>query len=189
MRRLVPHDWSGRYPEVPGGESILVGVEANALASKGYALWITMGAGASENVLSDALVPHVQTVPSQGSGEGARCVAANGCSMPIRGKKAVETVSEEEHRCLLNMQVTDVKKSLMRVMRICDAGHSATFRKDGGAIPHIADGRETKSRGVGNVYRLQARAQTATRASTSKDSRVSVRDSGSRKSGSARSRV
>ena len=37
----------------------------------------------------------------------------------------------EGHKCALKMQVTDVRKPLMSVSKICDAGHKVTFTKDG----------------------------------------------------------
>lgn len=118
---------------------------------------ITVDSGASENVVSDELSPNIRTVPSKGSHEGFRYVAANGNSMPNRGEKPAIIVIEEGHRCLLNMQVTDVKNPLMSVSRVCDAGQSVMLRKNGGTIPHLATGQETKFHRVDNVYRLKAR--------------------------------
>ena len=75
--------------------------------------------------------------------------------MPNRGEKDVKVTTEEGHRCVLKMQVTDVQKPLMSVARICDAGHKVTFTEAGGIIEHEATGQRTKFQRVDNVYRLK----------------------------------
>ena len=75
--------------------------------------------------------------------------------MPNRGEKDVKVTTEEGHRCVLKMQVTDVQKPLMSVARICDAGHKGSFTKAGGIIEHEATGQRTKFQRVDNVYRLK----------------------------------
>ena len=118
-------------------------------------LWITIDSGASENVISEKMAPQFEVKPSQGSREGVRYVTANGETMANRGEKDVKVMTHEGHRCLLKMQVTDVKKPLMSVARICDAGHRVVFTKDGGSIEHEVTGQTTKFDRIDNVYRLQ----------------------------------
>ena len=50
--------------------------------------------------------------------------------MSNRGEKHIHVLTTEGHKCILNMQVTDVKKSQMSlsVARICDAGHEVVFQ-------------------------------------------------------------
>lgn len=83
---------------------------------------------------------------SKGSSEGVWHVAGS------RSKKAVRIVTEEGHKCLLNMQVTDVKRRLSSVWR---RAHM-TFTKEGGTILHLASGQETRFHTVDNVCRLKA---------------------------------
>jgi hypothetical protein len=118
-------------------------------------LWITIDSGASENVISEKQAPHVKVRPSQGSREGVRYVTANGETMPNKGEKHIQVKTNEGHKCMLNMQVTDVKKPLMSVARICDAGHQVIFRNDGGTIIHTETGQTTKFQRIDNVYRLK----------------------------------
>ena len=75
--------------------------------------------------------------------------------MPNRGEKDVKVTTEEGHRCVLKMQVTDVQKPLMSVARICGAGHQVTFTKVGGIIKHEATAQRTKFQRVDNVYPLK----------------------------------
>ena len=117
-------------------------------------MWITVDSGASENVIPE-MAPQFQVKPSQGSREGVRYVTANGETMANRGEKDVKVMTSEGHWCLLKMQVTDVKKPLMSVARICDAGHRVVFTKDGGSIQHEVSGQTTKFKRVDNVYRLK----------------------------------
>jgi hypothetical protein len=97
----------------------------------------------------------VPIVESEGSRQGVMYVTANGTTMPNRGEKHIQVITNEGHRCLLNMQVTDVKKPLMSVARICDAGHEVIFSAKGGVIKHVKSGQSTKFERVDNVYRLK----------------------------------
>jgi hypothetical protein len=116
---------------------------------------ITIDSGASENVISQDFAKSVPIVPSAGSREGVQYVTANGNTMPNKGEKHIPVVTAEGHKCLLNMQVTDVKKPLMSVARICDAGHEVVFTAEGGRIKHLGSGQVTKFQRVDNVYRLR----------------------------------
>ena len=97
-------------------------MEVNTVTNeKGEDLWITVDSGASENVISDWMGPQFKVR------NGVQYVATNGNMMPSKGEKDVKVTTEEGHRCVLKMQVTDVQKPLMSVARICDAGHKVTF--------------------------------------------------------------
>jgi hypothetical protein len=130
--------------------------EVNAVEEK---LWITIDSGASENVIAENMVPNVEVKPSQGSKEGVQYITANGGVMPNRGEKEVKVITGEGHKCMLKMQVTDVKKPLMSVARICDAGHNVVFTKGGGYIEHVTTGQRTKFVRIDNVYRLKVGVQ------------------------------
>jgi hypothetical protein len=121
----------------------------------GHELTITIDSGASENVIGPNMLPSVPVVESEGSKEGVMYVTANGTVMPNRGEQHVHVMTKEGHKCMLNMQVTDVKKPLMSVARICDAGHEVTFTSGGGMIKHVKSGQVTKFNRVDNVYRLK----------------------------------
>ena len=64
--------------------------------------------------------------------------------MSNRGEKDIHVLTTEAHECMLNMRVTDVKKPLMSVDRICDAGHDVVFQSDDGYINHTGSGQITK---------------------------------------------
>ena len=75
--------------------------------------------------------------------------------MANKGEKDIKIVTDEWHKCLLKMQVTDVKTPLMSVAMICDAGHRFVFTRNGGTIAHKVTGQTTKFKRVDNVYRLK----------------------------------
>ena len=130
--------------------------ELNAVGgSQEDGLWITVDYGASENVISELAAPEFVTKPSEGSKRRIKYIAANGSIMTNKGEKEVKVVTEEGHRCMLRMQVTDVKKPLMSVSRICDAGHKVVFTPAGGEIVHLKSGQTTKFHRIDNVYRLK----------------------------------
>ena len=81
-------------------------------------------------------------------------MTADGTVMPNRGEQRVRVKTREGNLCELKMQVTDVRKPLMSVSKICDAGHSVTFRSDGGEIVDERTGQVTKFNRVDDVYRL-----------------------------------
>ena len=129
--------------------------ELNNVEGETETLTLTIDSGASENVMAESMAPQCQTKPSRGSKTGVKYVAANGNIMPNRGQKEVKVVTKEGHKCMLQMQVTDVRKALMSVSKICDAGHEVKFTKEGGEIKHIKTGQKTKFARVDDVYRLE----------------------------------
>ena len=118
-------------------------------------MWITIDSGASENVINRSTAPQFKVMPSTGSNAGVTYVTASGQEMANEGEKDVKVVTQEGHKCLLKMQVTDVRKPLMSVARICDAGHNVTFTNGGGFIEHVTSGQVTRFDRVDNVYRLR----------------------------------
>ena len=92
-------------------------VEVNTVHEKSDAneLTITIDSGASENVISEEFAPQVKVRACQGSWEGVRCVTANGGTMSNRGEKHIHVLTTDGEKCMLNMQVTDVKKPLISV--------------------------------------------------------------------------
>ena len=129
--------------------------EINVMENNSRKLVLTIDSGASENVIGMHAVPECPTRPSAGSRAGVTYVAANGMQMPNRGEKRVRVKTKEGCCCELKMQVTDVRKPLMSVSKICDAGHRVTFTSTGGEIMEMGTGKVTKFDRVDDVYRLE----------------------------------
>ena len=118
---------------------------------------VTIDSGAGENVMSENMAPRVPVQHSSEQDAGVVYVAANGDTMPNRGKKVLHVVTKEGQSRRMNMQVTDVNKALMSVAKICDAGHTVTFRNDGGTIRNNRSGEVTTFRRENNVYRMKVK--------------------------------
>jgi hypothetical protein len=158
IQRKVPNDKvTVKKKAATGSIMDIHSLELNAVRKTSTAgdLWITIDSGASENVIGEGMAPGARTVSSVGSRSGVQYVTANGTAMPNRGEQHIQVLTDKGHCCMLNMQVTDVKKPLMSVARICEAGHEVIFTSSGGVIRHLATGQETKFGRCDNVYRLK----------------------------------
>ena len=128
--------------------------ELNYLSSAAHPLEITVDSGASENVMGPSVAPSIPVSASLGSRAGVEYLAANGTTMRNQGEKVVPVVTQDGFQCDLKMQITDVKRPLMSVARICDAGHKVTFDSKGGVIESINGSVKVPFSRVNNVYRL-----------------------------------
>ena len=106
-------------------------------------------------MIGHGMVPECPLLPSAGSKAGVKYVTANGTEMPNRGEQRVRVQTKEGAMCMLKMQVTDVRKPLMSVAKICDTGHKVTFSSHGGEIIDLKTGDITKFDRVDDVYRLE----------------------------------
>ena len=113
---------------------------------------LTIDSGAGENVMPEYMAPNTPVMQSKEA--GVVYTAANGDTMPNRGRKVVKVTTNEGQSKSMNMQITDVNRALMSVAKICDAGHTVMFRDDGGVIRNNKTGEETKFRRENNVYRM-----------------------------------
>ena len=120
-------------------------------------LELTIDSGAGENVMSEQMAPQVPVQYSSEQDAGVVYVAANGDTMANRGTKVLNVCTKEGQLKRMNMQITDVNKALMSVAKICDAGHTVVFRKDGEVIQNNSSGEDTQFRRENNVYRLRVK--------------------------------
>ena len=153
-------NWMLLNHEQPSAKEHLGELDSLELSSVYYEkgdqeLTLTIDSGASENVIGSGMAPGVPVVESEGSKAGVMYVTANGDKMQNKGQQHIYATTQEGQKCRLNMQVTDVKKPLMSVARICDAGHVVTFMADGGTIRNLKTGQRTTFDRVDNVYRLK----------------------------------
>ena len=131
-------------------------LELNAMNQKRKSkLVVTIDSGAAESVINGEEAPHVPTLPSPGSLSGVEYVNANGSTMPNRGQKVVPVRLGDGSACDLKMQVTDVKRTLLSVGKVCDAGHRVVFEATGGYMEHIGSGKKFAFDRVRGVYRME----------------------------------
>jgi len=63
--------------------------------------------------------------------------------------------SAEGHDCGIKVQMAQIRKALLSVSKICDAGHEVQFTRFGGTITHSGTGQVIKFRRSEGVYRLR----------------------------------
>ena len=118
-------------------------------------LVITIDSGAAESVLNESHAPKIPTRPSEQSRAGVEYVNANGATMPNKGEKLLPIQADNGMDCALRMQVTDVKRALLSVGKVCDSGHEVVFQKNGGWIRHKESGRVFNFARADGVYRME----------------------------------
>ena len=88
---------------------------------------MTIDSGAAETVTSEGEMPEFPTLKPGGPERDTKYVLPDGGTVDNQGEKHVEVVTKEGAKCTVRMQVTQVRKSLMSVSRVCDAGHNVVF--------------------------------------------------------------
>ena len=138
----------------------LFNIEKNGFTgteSDGDFIDFTVDSGAADTVANKDVAPNVKVVPSYGSRNGVKYVAAAGKVICNEGEKNVRTETAEGHLCGIKIQVAQVNKALLSVSKICDVGHEVLFTKDGGKIVHNETGQVVQFRRVDGVYRLRVK--------------------------------
>ena len=110
--------------------------------------------GAAEHVASREMAPNVRIAPSAGSRRGQKYVAANGESMANEGEQALQVMTEEGAATDMTFQITDVRRPLCSVGKICDRGNRVIFGRGGGVIHNLKTGRLTPFKRQSNIYTL-----------------------------------
>ena len=133
-----------------------------------------LDSGASTNVASPSVGKGIPVRESHGSRVGQVYYAANGTKLPNLGEKVMNIQTENWENFSLTMQLADVKKPLMSVSKICDAGSGenlVVFSARGGYIWHADKGVYTEFPREGGVYPMKTWIQKpATTAATGEPS-------------------
>ena len=78
-------------------------------------------------------------------------------SNQYKGGKHVPITTREGAKCIVRMQVNDIRKPLMSVSKVCDAGHKVVFTSNGGYIEHTESGQVTNFERKRGVYVLNVK--------------------------------
>ena len=122
----------------------LITVEPKALAPvqekpEWVPMEIAVDSGATETVIPMDALPSIQLEPSDASRRGVTYQVASGEEIPNLGEKRVQGVTHEKgYAKSITAQVADVKKPLMSVHRLVQAGHRVVFDEPGAYIEHKA---------------------------------------------------
>ena len=152
--------WTQRCEIDSVGRNTPETTELNAVDDDSY-IELTIDSGAGENVMPEYMAPKTPVRYSREQDAGVVYTAANGDTMPNRGRKVLHVTTKEGQNKAMNMQITDVNRALMSVAKICDAGHTVVFKPEGGVIKNNKTGEETNFRRENNVYRMTVRLNEA----------------------------
>jgi len=101
--------------------------EVNAVDSTTLKGEVTIDSGAAESVWPVDLIPHIPTVPSEGSRKGVNYISASGQKIPNKGEKKVRFKTINGKKSSITFQVAQVRKPLASVARIVDKGNVVVF--------------------------------------------------------------
>merc|ERR1712008_301322 len=91
--------------------------------------------------------------PSTGSRKGQHYLAAeDGTTMSNEGKQALEVMTDEGAPADMVFRITDVKKPVFSVGKLCDRGNRVIFGSGGGVIHNLKTNRLTAFRRKGGIY-------------------------------------
>ena len=113
-----------------------------------------MDSGAADHVSNRATVPHVGIRPSAGSRAGRHFTTATGGEVPNEGEQELDIVTEEGGTSSMVFQITDVKKPLCSVSKICDRGNRVVFGRSGGVIHDLRTNHLTPFSRTGRIYTM-----------------------------------
>ena len=129
--------------------------DLNGVSDEKHFISVTVDSGAGDNVTNKDEAPEYEVETSDHPEKDTAYILPDGRVIRNEGVKNVKVITEEGAKCTVKMQVTDVRKSLMSVSRVCDEGHRVVFEKHGGYIEHLATGQKTQFPRIGGVYVLR----------------------------------
>ena len=91
--------------------------------------------GAADNVTNRDTVPHVPIRPSAGSKRGQTLISATGSKVAHEGAQQLQGYTAQGDEADMIMQITDVKKTLFSVPKICERGNRVIFGRGRGGNP------------------------------------------------------
>ena len=115
---------------------------------------LTIDSGAAEHVIPTQFVPPGMVQPSEAQRTGVTYRAANGAKLANRGQRKVTILTKENLKPSMTFQITDVKKALASVARICDSGNRVVLEAGGGYIENVHNGDRIGITRENNTYAL-----------------------------------
>ena len=108
----------------------------NAISSQGewQEIELAVDSGASETVVSEDMLPEVETKEGAASRRGVEYEVANGEKIPNLGEKKFQGTTHEGNVRNITAQVCDVNKALLSVKKVMSAGNRVVFDQEGSYI-------------------------------------------------------
>jgi hypothetical protein len=114
----------------------------------------TVDSGAAETVCKKTDATDFPTIYG-GSESLTKYIMPNGEIVGNDGEKHLKVKIAEGERFIARTQLTDVRKPLMSVSKVCDEGNIVVFKQNGGCIQSEKTGKKTSFSREGNVYALE----------------------------------
>ena len=115
---------------------------------------IVVDSGFADNVTNRDTAPDITIQPSPGSRRRQNFVTADGKRLPNEGEQELQLITDAGQTTNMKYQITDVKKTLTSVSRLCDRGNRVTFGRGGGVIHNVRSGALTPFKRTGSIYTL-----------------------------------
>ena len=114
----------------------------------------TVDSGAAETVCKKTDATDFPTIYG-GSESLTKYIMPNGEIVENDGEKHLKVKTAEGEKFIVRTQLTDVRKPLMSVSKVCDEGNIVVFKQNGGYIQSEKTGKKTSFSREGNVYALE----------------------------------
>jgi hypothetical protein len=128
-------------------------VEVNAL-EENKKIKFTVDSGAAETVCQKSDAKDFRTIYG-GSESLTKYIMPNGEIVENDGGKHLKVKTAEGEKFIVRTQLTDVRKPLMSVSKVCDEGNIVVFKQNGCYIQNEKTGKKTSFSREGNVYALE----------------------------------
>jgi hypothetical protein len=128
-------------------------VEVNAI-DKNHKIKFTVDSGAAETVCKKSDAKDFPTIYG-GSESLTKYIMPNGEIVENDGEKHLKVKTAEGDKFIVRTQLTDVRKPLMSVSKVCDEGNTVVFKQNGGYIQNEKTGKKTSFSREGNIYALE----------------------------------
>ena len=114
----------------------------------------TEDSGAAETVCKKTDATDFPTIYG-GSESLTKYIMPNGEIVENDGEKHLKVKTAEGEKFIVRTQLTNVRKPLMSVSKVCDEGNIVVFMQNGGYIQSEKTGEKTSFSREGNVYALE----------------------------------
>ena len=148
---LEDYDDDDGDQDMTGGDICVVTEAADSCYTKVSAI---IDSGAVEHVLPPAFLPRVKMVESPGSRAGKRYLSATGEAIANMGQKSLFSKTREGQARNITFQVAPVRKPLISVAKMADAGNDIFLTADKPHIVNRAIGQSTALRREGKTFIL-----------------------------------
>ena len=117
-------------------------------------VYIGVDSGAADTVCPKEFAPQCEVVETSASKNGKYYLAANDSRIAIYGRTHLKGLTDDWNNFELKAEVADVKRPLVSVSKMCEAGNRVVFDPAGSYVENIMTGKgqqwSTQEKGTGS---------------------------------------